>query len=117
MASSKVVAMPARYSIVDQQNAALWVIDQEPWRRCWMCDSRLGEKGDDYCGACGARFTPRRYRAELHETTSAGLLLNLANNSTIQLALLRLPDMYDSFDVPNGTVCVARTIDGQTPLP
>jgi protein phosphatase len=117
MASSKVVAMPARYSIVDQQNAALWVVDQEPWRRCWMCDSRLGEKGDDYCGACGARFTPRRYRAELHETTPAGLLLNLANNSTIQLALLRLPDMYDSFDVPNGTVCVARSVEGQTPLP
>lgn len=117
MASSKVVAMPARYSIVEQHDAALWVVDQEPWRRCWMCDSRLGEHGDDYCGACGARFSPRRYRAELHQTTPAGLLLNLTNDSTIRLALLRLPVMYDSFDIPNGTVCVARPVDGQTLLP
>lgn len=117
MASSKSNAIPARYSIVEQQGVALWVLDQEPWRRCWMCDSRQGEKSDDYCGACGARFMPRRYRAELHGSESAGLLLDLANNSTIQLDAMRLPMLFDSFVVPEGTVYVARTVEGQTMLP
>lgn len=117
VASSKSVAIPARYRIIEQQGAALWVLDQEPWQRCWMCDSRQGEKSDEYCGACGARFTPRRYRAELHDSQPAGLLLDLANNSTIQLDTLHLPVHYDSFVVPQGTVYVARSVEGQTLLP
>ncbi len=117
MVSSKAVATPARYSIVEQHDAALWVVDQEPWRRCWMCDSRNGEKGDIYCGTCGARFTPRRYRAEFHTSTDMGMLLNLTNNSTITLDFLRLPELYDSFLVPGGVICLARPVDSQTMLP
>lgn len=117
MASPKSVTMPARYTIAEAHDAALWVIDQEPWRRCWMCDSRLGEKGDEYCGACGARFTQRRYRAELHHDESTGLLLELPKNSTIQLDLLHLPELFDTVSTPDGVICVARPVDGQTILP
>ena len=111
------ISVPTRYVIAEQQDAALWVIDQEPWRRCWFCDSRLGLPSDEYCGSCGARFTPRRYRGEFHKTPAAGLLLELAKNSTIKLDTLRLPMPYETLPVSDGTVVLARPVDGQTLMP
>lgn len=112
-----VIRVPSRYVIAEQQGAALWVIDQEPWRRCWFCDSRLGLLNDEYCGSCGARFTPRRYRCEFHQTTTAGLLLELTKNSTIKLDTVRLPVTYEAFAVDDGTMVLARPVDGQTLMP
>jgi hypothetical protein len=112
-----VISVPTRYVIAEQQDAALWVIDQEPWRRCWLCDSRFGLPSDGYCGSCGARFTPRRYRAEFHKTGSAGLLLELTKNSTIQLDTLHLPVAYETLAVADGTVVLARPVDRQTLIP
>ena len=80
--TKNLISVPTRYVIVEQQDAALWIVDQEPWRRCWFCDSRLGLPSDEYCGSCGARFTPRRYRGEFHQTPATGLLLELAKKST-----------------------------------
>ncbi len=112
-----IISVPTRYVIAEQQDAALWVVDQEPWRRCWFCDSRLGLPSDEYCGSCGARFTPRRYRGEFHKTPVAGLLLELAKNSTIKLDNLRLPVVYETLYVDDGAVVLARPVDGQTLMP
>ena len=115
--TKNLISVPTRYVIVEQQDAALWVVDQEPWRRCWFCDSRLGLPSDEYCGSCGARFMPRRYRGEFHQTPATGLLLELAKNSTIKLDSLRLPVSYETLTVSDGTVVLARPVDGQTLMP
>ncbi|NBU63844.1 MAG: serine/threonine-protein phosphatase [Chloroflexia bacterium] len=115
--NNPIITVPPRYLVTEQQDAALWIVDQEPWRRCWFCDSRLGLPSDDYCGSCGARFTPRRYRAEFHKTLDAGLLLELTKNSAIKLENLRLPVAYETLAVADGTVVLGRPVDGQTLMP
>ncbi len=112
--TKNLINQPKRFAIAEEQDAALWVVDQEPWHRCWFCDSRAGLQDDEYCGSCGARFTPRRYRGEFHKTATAGLLLDLANKSTIDLDLLHLPILYESYPHAAGTVALARPVDGQS---
>lgn len=107
----------ARYTLSDIIDGTLWAIDQEPWRRCWFCDSRFGAAGDEYCGSCGARFTPRRYRGESLPSMASGMLLDVHRNPAITQDLLRLPILYESFEVPEGTVALARTPDGLPVMP
>lgn len=108
---------PSRYSMSDVQDNVLWVTDNEPWRRCWSCDARKGQPNHEFCGECGARFTPRRYRAELHHSASSGMLLELYKNSKITSNLLILPELYDTFETPQGIVVIAKPIDGSTYAP
>ena len=110
--NNKTTTSAARYTLSDMQDGTLWAIDQEPWRRCWFCDSRFGAVGDEYCGSCGARFTPRRYRGELLSSMAVGMLLDIHRNPAITQDLLRLPVLYESFETAEGTVALARTPEG-----
>ncbi|MFM2309019.1 MAG: hypothetical protein RLY87_1140 [Chloroflexota bacterium] len=115
--NNKTTTSAARYTLSDMQEGTLWAIDQEPWRRCWFCDSRFGAVGDEYCGSCGARFTPRRYRGELLASMAVGMLLDIHRNPAITQDLLRLPVLYESFEIPEGTVALARTPEGTSVMP
>lgn len=115
--NKKTTTNAARYTLSDMNDGTLWAIDQEPWRRCWFCDSRFGAAGDEYCGSCGARFTPRRYRGELLGSMTVGMLLDIHRNPAITQDLLRLPVLYESLETPNGTVALARTPEGSTVMP
>ncbi len=106
-----------RYTVTDIHDGTLWAVDQEPWNRCWFCDSRFGAAGDEYCGSCGARFTPRRYRGELLTSMASGMLLDIHRNPAITQDLLRLPVLYESFEHPQGTVALARTSEGTSVMP
>lgn len=114
---SNTTTSAARYNISEIFDGTLWAIDQEPWRRCWFCDSRFGAAGDEYCGSCGARFTPRRYRGELLTSAASGMLLDIHHNPAIQQELLRLPSLYESFEIPAGLVALTRTPDGMVAMP
>ena len=115
--NNKTTTIAARYTVSDINDGTLWAIDQEPWRRCWFCDSRFGAAGDEYCGSCGARFTPRRYRGELLGSMTVGMLLDIHRNPAITQDLLRLPVLYESFESSDGTVVLARTPEGSTVMP
>lgn len=115
--NNKTTTSATRYNISDITDSTLWAIDQEPWRRCWFCDSRFGAAGDEYCGSCGARFTPRRYRGELLTSSASGMLLDIHHNPAIRQDFLRLPSLYESFDVPAGLVALTRTPDGIPAMP
>lgn len=115
--NNKTTTSAARYNISEIYDGTLWAIDQEPWRRCWFCDSRFGAAGDEYCGSCGARFTPRRYRGELLTSNASGMLLDIHHNPAIRQDLLRLPSLYESFEVAAGLVALTRTPDGMVAMP
>lgn len=107
----------SRYSLSDVQDDLLWVTDNEPWRRCWSCDARKGQPSHEFCGECGARFTPRRYRAEFHTSSQSGMLLELYKNSKITGNLLLLPEMYETLETAQGVVVMAKPIEGSTYAP
>lgn len=107
----------SRYSLSDVQDNTLWVTDNEPWHRCWSCDARKGQPNHEFCGECGARFTPRRYRAELQQSAQSGMLLELYKNSKITSNLLLLPEKYETLETAQGTVVMAKPIDGSTFAP
>ncbi len=115
--SNIVTAMAERFIVDAASDTVGWVTDIEPWRRCWLCDSRTGTATDEYCGACGARFAPRRYRAEFHQQGVAGMMIDQAVLQACTLDLLKLPKVFEVFAYNQGVVAVAQTVDGQTTRP
>jgi len=102
--------------VVDTRDGLVgWVTDHEPWRRCWLCGSRLGSVTDEYCGGCGARFAPRQYRAEFLSSATAGMLLDKQALVQVALPWLRLPVCFEVFAYQDEFVAVAQQVEGFTP--
>lgn len=102
-----------RYEIVALSGAEVEVIDREPWRRCWSCDTTLNEPGEAYCTQCGAALEGRRYRGLI--TTDAPTGLALVPHITDPTTRTFLPPVWDQVNDGERTLTLTPAT-AQTPL-
>lgn len=98
-----------RYELSAVSAETVEVIDRQPWRRCWSCDTTLNESGELYCTQCGAALEGRRYRGRLAGDPPAGLALVPAVTDPAALAVL--PPIWDQ--VTDGERTLTLTPESQ----
>lgn len=102
-----------RYEVLAEDDQGMVeVLDHEPWRRCWACDSLANDAGEAFCIDCGAALEKRSYRGMLSATdTPSGLALI----PTVEDASAReiLPTIWDQVDTNGRTLVLVK--DGHHP--
>lgn len=93
-----------RYEIGAASGESVEVIDRQPWRRCWSCETTLNEPGELYCTQCGAALDGRRYRGRLAAGAPAGLALVPEITDADTLAVL--PPIWDQVTQGDRTLTV-----------
>ncbi|MGQ9548959.1 MAG: Stp1/IreP family PP2C-type Ser/Thr phosphatase [Roseiflexus sp.] len=100
-----------RYEVIAASGETVEVLDRQPWRRCWSCDTTLNEPGEAYCTQCGAALDGRRYRGVL--TIGAPDGLALVAHISDPAARAFLPPIWDQ--VSDGEQTLTLTPESSSP--
>lgn len=90
------------------------VVDRQPWRRCWACESSISEENASFCENCGAALEQRRYRGLLYdcaEPVGIALISRVEDN----VARSILPTIWDELE-EDGQCLVLLRGSGRAPL-